>query len=178
MTAEQTTEVAERQRWLQAQIEKVHAALEKQPEKIRRGELWKETKRAMDALRTSLEMARASNYDALLAGYAEGDHELLDSLPAGTSGVTEYRTALNVFERVRDRAPQTPHDVATAEAAARRLKEIRERVEADAVPSDFRTQWRSLRGAGIPLSALTPEFRQWLEEHGVAENVMVVYRGQ
>ena len=178
LTAEQKAEFSARQQWLAAQIEKVNAALEKQPEKIRRGEIWKEMKRAMEALRASLESARAANYEALLAGYADGDHDLLDSLPSGTPGVTEYRTALNAVERVRERAPQTPQDVATAEAAARRLKEIRERVEAAAVPSEFRAQWRSLRGAGIPLAALTPAFRQWLEEHGVAENVMVVYRGQ
>lgn len=178
LTAEQKAEVSERQRRLAAQLEKVQAALGQQPEKVRRGELWKETKRAMEALRASLESVRATNYEALLAAFADGDHDLLDSLPSGTPGVNEYRIALNAFERVREQAPQTPQDVATAEAAARRLKDIRERVEADAVPSAFRAQWRALRGAGIPLAALTPEFRQWLEEHGVAENVMIVYRGQ
>ncbi len=178
LTAEQEADVSEKQRWLAAQLEKVHAALDKQPEKIRRGDIWKDTKRAVEALRASLESARATNYEALLGSFADGDHDLLDSLPSGTPGVNDYRIALNAFERVRERAPQTPQDAVTAEAAARRLKEIRERVEADAVPSAFRAQWRALRGAGIPLAALTPEFRQWLEEHGVAENVMVVYRGQ
>jgi hypothetical protein len=178
LTAEQRAELSERQQWLAAQLDKVRSALDKQPEKIRRGDVWKETKRALQALRASLEGARVTNYEDLLAQFADGDHDLLDSLPAGTPGVNEYRVALNAFERVRERLPQTAQDVAIAEAAAGRLKEIRERVEADAVPDAFRSQWRALRGAGIPLASLTPDFRVWLEEHGVAENVMVVYRSQ
>jgi hypothetical protein len=169
-------QVRSRREWVQAQLAKVRTALEKDPTSIRRGELWRETKKAIEALRGDLRNVQADAYNAMLTQYAERDGELLDSLPPGTTGLVEYRSALGAYERAVERLPTTPTEVAAADAAGRRLREIRERVEAAAVPADLRDQWRALRGSGLPLRELTPEFKEWLSGQGLDASALVVYR--
>jgi hypothetical protein len=177
LNAEATSQVRARREWLQTQLEKVRAGLEKDPSSIRRGGLWRETKKAIDTLGEELSNIRLEAYNAMLAPYSERDLELLDSLPPGTSGVDEYRTALRAYENALDRVPSTPAEVAAADQAGRRLREIRERVEAAAVPAEFSEQWRALRGSGLGLTELTDEFRDWLATQGLNANVVLVYRG-
>lgn len=177
VSPEITSQLKARREWLQAQLDKVGTALEKDPSSIRRGELWRETKKAIQTLRTDLLNVRSAAFSAMLAPYSERDQELMESLPPGTTGLTEYRSALSAYETALERLPTTAAEVAVADAAGRRLREIRERVEAAAVPAEFREQWRALRGAGLGLTDLTPEFSDWLAEPGLDVNVVLVYRG-
>lgn len=171
------SQVQARREWLAAQLQKIQAALEKDPNSIRRGALWRDTKKAMEKLREDLSNVRFDAYNAMLARYAEGDSELLDSLPPGTTGLDEYRRALSAYEKARDRMPGTVEEVAGADNAGRRLQEIREEVEAAAVPDALRDQWRDLRASGLALAEMTEEFRDWLATQGLDTNVVLVYRG-
>lgn len=169
-------QIRSRREWVQAQLEKVRVALDKDPTSIRRGELWRETKKAIEALRGDLGQVQAEAYTLMLAQYAERDAELLESLPPGTAGLAEYRSALRAYESAVDTVPANPAEVAQADAAGRSLQEVRERVEAAAVPAEHRDEWRALRGSGLPLRELTPEFREWLTQQGLDSSVLLVYR--
>ena len=159
------------------QLAKVRETLTHDPAKVRQGTLWRTTRQAIAALRSEALAARDVAFQALLAPFADGDRELADSLPPGTEGLAAYRAALLAFEELAERPPRTAADVAHAAGAGRRLKSLRERVEAGAVPEAFRDYWRELRGAGMPITRLTPEFRAWLDERGLAGNIVVRYRG-
>ena len=49
-------------------------------------------------------------------------------------------------------------------------------VESEAVPVEFRVQWRQLRGAGLALSDLTNEFHAWLSARGIEDDVVLRLR--
>jgi hypothetical protein len=175
LAAEQREGLADRRAWVAAQLEKVRAALADDPGSLRRGELWRETRRATGTLAKELEAARAEAYAAFLAGFAAGDAELLAALPATTDAVRDYRAAIAAFEEHRRRPPESPADVTAAAAAGRRLAALREQVEQEAVPPAFQPQWRALRGGGLPLDELTPDFRAWLDEHDHTRSVVLTY---
>jgi len=169
--------LAARRQALGLKFEQVREALAAEPEALRRGALWRDTREAITALQGGAMAARAETYRTLLEPYADGDRDLADSLPPDTQDLDEFRKVLSQYEAAVERMPRSADEVARAVATGRRLKEIRERVEARAVPERFRDQWRYLRGPGLPVTGLTPEFRAWLDERGLAANVVLHYRG-
>lgn len=169
--------LAERREVVRRKFEQIREALADEPETIRRGTLWRDTRQVITALQGHAVTVRAEAYRRMLESYADGDGELADSLPPNTEGLADYRAALRHFEEMAESTPRSANEVARGADAGRRLKDMRERVEARAVPERFRDQWRELRGPGLPVTRLTPEFRAWLDERGVAANVVLHYRG-
>jgi hypothetical protein len=175
---EETVErLAARREVVRRRFEQVREALADEPAAIRRGTLWRDTRQAVIGLRGDAVAARAEAYRTLLEPYSDGDRDLANSLPPNTKDLDEFRKVLNQYEATVERIPRSANEVAQAAATGRKLKEIRERVEAGAVPEAFRVQWRDLRGPGLPVRRLTPEFRAWLDERGLAANVLLHYRG-
>ena len=166
----------ERVAWLNAQIDKTREAVAQDPERVRQGSLWRDTRRAMDTLREELAAATRKAYESLLDEYAGDDQRLLGTLPPETPGARDYRVAIDRFEAVRDEMPASVEDVRRAIAVGRRIQELRERVEADAVPQEFQHHWRLVRGQGLPLAAFTDEFREWLTERGLAQHTVLRYQ--
>jgi hypothetical protein len=169
-------DLQERAGWVAAQITKVRETLNEDPMRVRQGTLWRETQRAVTTLRTELREILDTAYANLLAGYSVDDRHLLDTLPPGIRGVRDYRIAIEQFERFRAARPSTSDDVRAAAASGRRLRELRERVEAEAVPAEFQDQWRQVRTTGLPLSQLTDSFVAWLRERGLASATLLSYR--
>jgi hypothetical protein len=172
---EAATELASRRESVRGQLDNLREALAEDPAMIRQGNVWRATREAIVALKKQAVDVRAEAYRAMLASYADGDRELAESLPPGTAGLAEYRAALRAFEGLVERVPRSAAEVGRAANVGRRLQTLREEVEG-AVPEPFRIQWRDLRGTGLPLTRLTPEFRVWLDERGLAANVVARYR--
>ena len=166
----------QRKAWVAEQLRAIRKKLDENPASVRQGDLWRNTKRAIETLRNELLEAREQAYAAFLDEFAAGDRELLQSLPPGVSGAEDYRQAIEEFERVRERLPGKVDDVARAAAAGRRLEKCRHRVESEAVPAAFKDDWRALRGEGLPLTALNEELLAWLKEHELARSVVLQYR--
>lgn len=173
---EQRETLESRRSWVESQIARVRSVLEEDPGAVRQGAVWRETKQAIEALRDELVLARASGYAALLEEFVAADRQLLQSVPPATAALREYRTAIDALELIADRPPRSIDDVAKAAAAGRRLRELRERVERDAVPGEFQEEWRALRANGLPLAALSDEFRAWLDSHGITKSIVLTYR--
>lgn len=176
LSNEQADLLSQRRAWVTSQIAKVREALAADPASLRKGSLWRETKQAVETIESELVDARAASYAHLLDHFAAGDRELLETLPPQTPGKRDYQEAIEAFEAARERLPSSVEDTAEATAAGRRLQKLREQVESDAVPEKFQEQWRALRADGLALGALTPEFRAWLDEHGLARSVVLRYR--
>lgn len=172
----EASELDRRRRWLGDQLERVLEQLHEDPTKIRRGTLWKDTKRAIEHLRQELTKLRDEHYQALLAEYPDDDGEHLRSLPPHTTSLDEYVRAIDAFERVVANPPTSPDDVDRAVTAGERLRDCRAQVESEAVPAEFRIQWRQLRGGGLALSELTEELRSWLLAHGIEDEVVLRLR--
>jgi hypothetical protein len=101
---------------------------------------------------------------------------VFETLPPGITGVRDYRVAIEDFERQRAQRPTTADDVREAAATGRRLKNLREKVEAEAVPEEFQHQWRQVRTVGLPLAELTDAFVAWLRERGLSHATVLTYR--
>jgi hypothetical protein len=168
----------DRTQWVQAQIAKVRETLEKDPMRVRQGALWRETQKAFTTLRADLLEMLDAAYSNYLASFAADDRHLLETLPPGITGVRDYRRAIDDFERCAAGRPTTADDVRVAGAAGRRLKSLREKVEAEAVPEEFQDQWRQVRTTGLPLSELTDAFVTWLRERGLASSTVLAYRAR
>lgn len=173
---EERENLESRRSWVVSQIDRLRSVAAENPAAVRQGPVWRETRQAIDALRKELTAARAGSYRALLEEFAAGDRELLESVPPGTAGLVAYRRAIEDLESFATRQPRSLDDVAQAAAAGRRLRELREQVERDAVPAEFQDEWRALREGGLRLPALTDEFRAWLDSHGLAKSVVLTYR--
>jgi hypothetical protein len=171
-------ELRARTEWVQAQIGKVRETLEKDPMRVRQGALWRETQKAFNTLRTELLEVLDAAYSGLVDSFAADDRHVLETLPPGIAGARDYRIAIDDFERYATTRPGTPDDVKQAAAAGRRLKSLRETVEADAVPQEFQDQWRQVRTTGLPLAELTDAFVGWLRERGLANSTVLTYRAQ
>lgn len=173
---EQRENLESRRSWLASQIDRLRSVVAENPAAVRQGPVWRETRQAIDALRKELAAARADSYTALLKEFVVADRELLESVPPGTAGLGEYRRAIEDLESLAARQPRSLDDVVRAAAAGRRLRELREQVERDAVPAEFQDEWRALRASSLRLPALTEEFRAWLDSHGLAKSVVLTYR--
>ena len=169
-------DLEQRKAWVAEQLGAVRTKLAENPAAIRQGDLWRSFKRAIETLRSELVEARALAYATFLDQFPAGDRELFESLPPEIPGVREYGEAIDGFERARDRLPRTVEEVARAAAAGRRLAERRDHVENEAVPPEFRDDWRALRGEGLALPELSEPLRAWLEEHDLAGSVLLRYR--
>lgn len=176
VSAEHRQSLESRTAWVEAQIARVRTILAEDPRAVRQGKVWRETKQAIEALRKDLVLARDAGYAALLEEFVAGDRQLLETVPPGIAGLREYRAAVETFESTADRRPRSIDDVAQAAAAGRRLRDLRERVERDAVPSEFQDEWRVLRAGGLSLTALTDDFRAWLDSHGLSQAIVLTYR--
>jgi hypothetical protein len=165
-----------RTEWILGQIDKVRSTIEADPMRVRQGTLWRETQRAYGTLRTELEQLLEHTYRSLLESYAADDRHVLDTLPPGIAGTRDYRIAIEDFEQYAARRPTSTEDVRAAAAAGRRLKSLREKVEAEAVPEEFQDQWRQVRLTGLPLLEVTDSFAAWLTERGLASYVVLTYR--
>ena len=170
------SELDRRRQWLADRLVAVDAQFREDPTKIRRGALWRDTRKAIDQLQQGLFDLRDELYEALLAEYPDDDREQLRSLPPHTTGIQEYARAIDAFERSHSTPPRNPADVASAIAVGERLRDCRARVESEAVPVEFRAQWRQLRGAGMVLSGLTNEFHAWLSARGIEDDVVLRLR--
>lgn len=171
-------ELQSRTEWILGQIEKVRGTIEKDPMRVRQGTLWRETQRAFNTLRSELIEVLKAAYDALIESFAADDCHVLETLPPGISGARDYRVAIEEFERHAARRPTTADEVREAAAAGRRMKGLREKVEADAVPEEFQDQWRQVRSQGLPLVELTDAFVAWLRERGLANSTVLTYRAR
>lgn len=165
-----------RTEWILAQIEKVRATVETDPMRVRQGTLWRETQRAFSTLRAELNELLDTAYSSLMDSFAGDDRHVLETLPPGITGVRDYRMAIEDFERHMGRRPTTADDVRDAAATGRRLKSLREKVEAEAVPEQFQDQWRQVRTVGLPLAELTDAFVAWLRERGLSHSTVLTYR--
>jgi hypothetical protein len=172
----EASELDRRRQWLRDQLEGVLEQFHEDPTKIRRGTLWRDTKRAIEHLRQELFTLRDEHYRALLAGYPDDDGEHLRSLPPHTTGLDEYVRAIDAFERARTITPRTPDDVDHAVAVGERLRDRRAQIESETVPAEFRAQWRQLRSAGLSLDDFSAEFHAWLAERGIEEDVVLRLR--
>ncbi|MGO9791890.1 MAG: hypothetical protein ACLP8S_21015 [Solirubrobacteraceae bacterium] len=172
----QVAELDRKRNALGSQLAAVDAQLQLDPSTIRRGTLWRDTKRAIDNLRQSLAELRDEVYQTLLAEYPDEDREQLRSLPPHTIGLVDYERAINAFELVFSTSPRSPADLASAIAAGERLRDRRAQVESEAVPVEHRARWRQLRGTGLPLSDLSEDFHGWLKEHGIEDDVLLRLR--
>jgi hypothetical protein len=172
----EASELDRRRQWLLDQLERVRQQFHDDPAKIRRGPLWKDTKRAIEHLRQELFRLRDEHYQALLADYPDDDGEHLRSLPPHTTGLDDYVRAIDAFERGLANPPASAADVDRAVTAGERLRDYRTQVESEAVPAEFRIHWRQLRGGGLALSELTEELRAWLSEHGHEDEVVLRLR--
>lgn len=171
-------ELQARTEWIQAQIAKVRETIEQDPMRVRQGPLWRETQRAFNTLRTELLEVLDAAYSSLLDSFAGDDRHVLETLPPGIAGVRDYRIAIDDFERCAAKRPTTTDDARAAAAAGRRLKSLREKVEAEAVPAEFQDQWRQVRTTGLPLADLTDPFVAWLRERGLAGSTVLTYRAR
>lgn len=169
-------EFQERKEWLGAQIAKVRATIDKDPMRVRQGTLWRETQKAFNTLRDELLDLLDSAYASLLDTFSADDRHVLETLPPGITGVRDYRAAIDDFERYVAARPASVDDVRQAAAVGRRLKSLREQVEAEAVPEEFQEQWRQVRTTGLPLADLTDAFVAWLRERGLANSTLLTYR--
>jgi hypothetical protein len=162
--------------WILTQIAKVRKTIEADPMRVRQGTLWRETQRAYNTLRTELQQLLDTAYQTLLESYAADDRRVLETLPPGITGTRDYRVVIEEFDDHASRRPTSPEDVRAAVAVGRRLKNLRERVEAEAVPEEFQEQWRQVRADGLPFAELTDAFAAWLTERGLADSVLLTYR--
>jgi hypothetical protein len=176
LTASEVSELERRRGWLGDQLTAVLGQFHEDPTKIRRGPLWRDTKRAIEHLRQELFRLRDEHYQTLLAEYPDDDAEHLRSLPPHTTGLDEYTRAIDAFERTLASPPHNCADVERAVAEGERLRDYRAQVESAAVPDEFRTQWRKLRGAGLSLHEFTSEFHDWLSERGIDDDVVLRLR--
>jgi hypothetical protein len=167
-------ELGERSAWLFAQIKKVREVAESSdPMRVRQGALWRETLRAATTLRNDLADGVDQAYKDLLDPFRGRDREILETLPQGVSGSEEYRATIDDFERAGATRPTKPEDVTNAVAIGRRLQRLREQTESTAVPPEFQDQWRLVRTTGLPLTALTESFAEWLGEQGLASATLL-----
>jgi hypothetical protein len=178
LTIDRRTELDDRRQAVRRQMRQVRDVLARDPLQVRQGSLWRDAKSSAAALANELEAALADAYRELLATFDGDDERLLDSLPPGTPGAAEYRTAIRDFETISERAPESLADVTRAVAAGRRLTALRDKLDAESIPAQFQTQWRALRGQGLQLDDITPEFSTWLRERGLARSVVAVYRAR
>jgi len=165
-----------RTEWILAQIDKVRATVETDPMRVRQGTLWRETQRAFNTLRSELIELLDAAYSGLMESFVGDDRHVLESLPPGITGVRDYRMAIEDFERLIGKRPTTADEVRQASATGSRLKGLRDKVEAEAVPEEFQDQWRQVRTVGLPLAELTDAFVAWLRERGLSESTVLTYR--
>jgi hypothetical protein len=165
-----------RTEWILAQINKVRGTVEADPMRVRQGTLWRETQRAFNTLRAELIELLDTAYSSLMDSFAGDDRHVLESLPPGITGVRDYRMAIEDFERLIGTRPTTADEVQQAAAIGSRLKDLRDKVEAEAVPEEFQGQWRQVRTVGLPLAELTDAFVAWLRERGLSESTVLTYR--
>lgn len=173
-----TQSLAERKVWVNAQVGKVRAILVEDPMKVRQGKLWSETQRATKTLRDEFAEAVDAAYQEVLEPFRGDDRSILETLPPGTPGMTEYRDVIQEFERLAEVRPSSPGEVTNAAAVGRRMQRHREEVEAQAVPAEFAEQWRMLRTNGLPLTEMTDAFSAWLRERGFANSAIVTFGGR
>lgn len=170
--------IAERRQWVEGQAKKVRAVVEEDPMKVRQGKLWAETQRATATLRKDLEAAIDEAFEQMLEPFRGDDLDILETLPPGTTGVGQYREAIDEFERVAGVRPTSPEEATNAAAVGRRLLRLRGEIEAETVPAEFADQWRLVRTTGLPLTQMTDEFSGWLRERGFASSTVVSFRGR
>ena len=164
--------------WVQAQVAKARQAVEKDPMRVRQGPLWRETQKAFNTLRSELLQVLDDAYSSLLDPFAADDRRVLETLPPGTSGLRDYRAAIEDFEHAAAKRPRSVEDIKAAAAVGRRLKSVREKVEVAAIPAEFQDQWRRVRASGLPMPELTDAFMDWLREQGLAGSTVLMYRAQ
>jgi hypothetical protein len=172
----EVSELDRRRNWLGDQLTAVLAQFHDDPTKIRRGALWRDTKRAIEHLRQELFRLRDEHYQMLLVDYPDDDREHLRSLPPDTAGFDEYVRAIDAFERMFASPPRNCADVERGVAAGERLRDCRAQVESATVPVEFRAQWRQLRTTGLSLHEFTSEFHDWLTERGIDDDVVLRLR--
>jgi hypothetical protein len=171
-------ELAERTLWVNAQIKKIRETIESDPMRVRQGNLWRETQRAFRTLSSELAETVDAAYSALMDTFRGDDREVLETLPPGISDAHDYRVAIAAFEGVAEARPTTAAEVTDAAAVGRRLVALREQVEAQAVPVEFREQWRRVRTSGLPLDDVTEPFTAWLRERGLANSTVLTIRAR
>jgi hypothetical protein len=161
--------------WVAGQVAKVRAAVESDPMRVRQGKLWSDTQKAFNTLRAEVVAVLSTAYGELLDSYASDDRQVLETLPPGVTGARDYSAVIGEFEQHRSQTPQTLDSIRAAVAVARRLKDLRERVESESVPEQFQDEWRQIRTTGLPLTKVTDEFMVWLRDPDLAKAIVLTY---
>jgi hypothetical protein len=171
-------ELRERGEWVISQVAKVRSVLESDPLTVRQGKLWAQTRTAFQTLRDELEGTLKAAYEELLDPYAADDLRVAETLPPRVQGAREYRQLIEQFERLRNQTPQSAEQIKEALAVAQKLRDLRESLESEGVPEEYREEWRQLRESGLPLTRASDGFVAWLHEHGLADAIVLSYRTQ
>lgn len=173
--ADDRAAIEERCDVLRAIVANVRATVATNPDAVRRGSLWRQAEAAMTAVQKTADETIENAFRRLAGELPSPEPGLLAAVPQGTAGRDQYRAAEARYHE-EAQPPRTLDDLERFITLTRKLGELKEQLLTQAVPSEFRGQWRQLQSGQLSLTDLQDDFRAWLEERGMLGDVVLSYR--
>lgn len=154
---------------------KARFAESREPEALTKGQDWKVVIRDLPKVVGELEDAAAEGWGAHAHQLFAGDSPLaiertLAPTEANKAAIIKYRQAHERYVRLRGSVPEGPEGVAELARVAEELKSAKFDRN---VPASVRKFLEALPN-GAPLTLLTAEVRDWIDEQGLAKGYLVV----
>ena len=156
---------------LRALLTQVKASVASNPVGLRRGNLWRQADAAMTNVVLGVGVAIDRAFARLIAELPSPQPERLAAVPPAAAGIETYRRAIERYEQLREHPPRGPEDLKQFIAVAEKLGELQKQLLVQAVPAEHRREWQLLQQGKLPVTEFSDDFRTWLQDRGMLDNV-------
>jgi hypothetical protein len=145
-----------------------HAAriLVAEPDALRTGPAWKAFAASAKTVGDKLYELRTEASKRLVADHPRPPQGAATTLVAGDPKRAEYAQALRDYDESLHETFESRAQVSRFIRSAERAQTLAEEIERRAVPEEHRERWALLVARRLPLDALIPDFRAWLDAEG------------
>lgn len=166
------------ERWQMSldKLEELQSAIAASPATVRDGQLWTKSKSSTEALLSDMSQSVRERWDALIDDLPSRDVGFTIALPPNAAGVDELRDAASQLDALAAKEDPEPGDPKRSKNLTTQIRELRGKLEEQAVPTAIRADWEVLLDGRLALEKYGGELERFVEERGLAGKIVVSLR--